>query len=89
MSADYIAPETATHIRIHPDGAGFWLIDAADENGGYIEVCWDSRFWTDDKGERRWQRIPSIDAARELVDLFAQENVPHLGGTEPRIIENV
>ncbi len=36
---DYIAKADATHIRIYPGYDGY-EIDAADDNGNYIEECW-------------------------------------------------
>lgn len=82
--SDYIDPENATHLRVFRVSDREWNIDAADDDGGYTEVCWDSRY-QDVDGERQWETIPSLAVALELADAYARENVPHLAGTRPKV----
>ena len=81
----YIFPEEATHVRVFRVSDEEWNIDAADDDGNYTEVCWDSRFYTDEDGKRVWETIDSLETALELVPLFVEENVPHLKGTKPKV----
>jgi hypothetical protein len=81
--SDYINPETATKVRIINMGNGTFNIDAADDNGGYTEVCWDS-YVTE---EGCFKDITSIEHALFLVPVFAKENVPHLKGSEAIVTE--
>lgn len=83
MSDDYIDPEDAVRIRIFWEGT--WFIDAVDREGNYTEVCWDSKWTTDEHGERRWSYIETVEKACELADAFARENTPHLVGTKPLV----
>lgn len=86
MKDFYIDPKNATHVRVHQQDKDEWVIDAADDEGGYTEVCWDSWYATNASGEREWYRIMSEEAARALAPKFIEENVPHLKGTEPRTV---
>lgn len=83
--SDYIDPADATHIRVFRAADEEWNIDAADDDGGYTEVCWDHRFIVDADGGQVWEPIPTCKAALELVDLFAAEVAPHLTGTKPKV----
>lgn len=79
---EYINPEDATRLRVFHDGT--WFIDAADDDGNYTEVCWDSKV-VEEAGKRRWHYIESLEDALELAQDFARVNAPHLVGTNPKV----
>lgn len=77
-------PAKATHVRVFDEGFS-WAIDAADDEGHYTEVVW--TFGPPaGRPEDEWEKLVTKEAALATVPLFVAEVVPHLAGTEPRVV---